>query len=88
MHWQTSRFSHDQAYIIISVEYQEVQKRTAELQTKSAAKVKDLENKIKNAKAIREKELKDAEDGVNKAKKKMAESSKKMKEKYQVIFII
>ena len=61
-----------------------MQKRTADIQKKSAAKVKDLENKIKNAKALREKELKDAEDGVNKAKKKMEESSKKMKEKYQV----
>ena len=54
------------------------------MQKKSAAKVKDLENKIKNAKALREKELKDAEDSVTKAKKKMEESSKKMKGKYQV----
>ena len=46
--------------------------------------MKDLENKIKNAKALREKELKDAEDSVTKAKKKMEESSKKMKGKYQV----
>ena len=48
-------------------------------------KAKDLEDKIKNAKAVREKELKEAEDQVTKAKKKMEESSRKMKEKYQVM---
>lgn len=47
-------------------------------------KAKDLEDKIKNAKAVRERELKEAESGVTKAKKKMEESSRKMKGKYQV----
>ena len=47
-------------------------------------KAKDLEDKIKNAKAVRERELKEAEKGVTAAKKKMEESNKKMKEKYQV----
>lgn len=47
-------------------------------------KAKDLEDKIKNAKAVREKELKEAEGEVNKSKKKMEESGRKMKEKYQV----
>lgn len=47
-------------------------------------KAKDLEDKIKNAKAVREKELKEAEGEVTKSKKKMEESSRKMKEKYQV----
>lgn len=46
--------------------------------------MKDLDNKIKNAKQIRENELKDAEHGVMQAKKKMEESSKIMKQKYQV----
>lgn len=47
-------------------------------------KAKDLEDKIKNAKAVREKELKEAEGEVTKSKKKMEESGRKMKEKYQV----
>jgi len=51
---------------------------------KNSTKVKDLENKIKNAKQIKEKELKDAEQDVTKTKKKMEESSKKMKTKSQV----
>jgi len=46
--------------------------------------VKDLENKIKNSKQIRETELKNAEKEVKDCKKKMEESSKKMKTKFQV----
>lgn len=67
------------------VEYEETAKRTEEIKKKNLAKVKDLENKIKNAKQIREKELKDAEQGVTKAKKKMEESSKIMKQKSQEV---
>ena len=55
-----------------------------EIKSKNTAKVKELENKMKNAKQLREKELKDAEQGVTKAKKKMEESSKTMKQKHQV----
>ena len=47
-------------------------------------RVKELEYKIKNAKAIREKELKQAEQEVKQAKKKIEESQKKAKEKEQV----
>lgn len=60
-------------------------KKAEETQKKMSKKAKDLEDKIKNAKAVREKELKEAEDQVTKAKKKMEESSRKMKEKYQVM---
>lgn len=45
-------------------------------------KVKDLEDKIKNVKAVRERELKEAEGEVIKSKKKMEEFGRKMKEKY------
>lgn len=45
-------------------------------------KVKDLEDKIKNVKAVREKELKEVEGEVIKSKKKMEEFGRKMKEKY------
>ncbi|XP_071166504.1 structural maintenance of chromosomes protein 2-like [Mytilus edulis] len=65
------------------VEQEGITKNAEEVQKKASQKVKDLEDKIKNAKAIREKELKEAETNVGKSKKKMEESSKKMKEKYQ-----
>lgn len=72
---------------MILVEYEETAKRTEEIKKKNLAKVKDLENKIKNAKQLREKELKDAEQGVTNAKKKMEESSKIMKQKSQVNYV-
>ena len=58
-----------------------------EAQTKKEAatkKVADLEYKLKNAKALREKELKDAEDAMKKAKKTADQSNKVTKEKEQV----
>ncbi|XP_053388241.1 structural maintenance of chromosomes protein 2-like [Mercenaria mercenaria] len=67
------------------VEYEETAKRTEEIKKKNSTKVKDLENKIKNAKQLREKELKDAEQAVTKAKKKTEESSKIMKQKSQEV---
>ncbi len=47
-------------------------------------KCKNLEAKIKDAKSFREKELKEAEAGVAKAKKKAEETNKAMKQKQQV----
>ena len=70
--------------MFITVDQEDILKKAEEVQKKASQKVKDLEDKIKNAKAIREKELKEAEANVGKAKKKMEESSKKMKGKYQV----
>ena len=58
-----------------------------ETRTKAVKKVKDLEDKIKNAKAIRERELKEAEQSVAKAKKALDESKKKTKEKEQVCYV-
>ncbi|XP_033637022.1 structural maintenance of chromosomes protein 2-like [Asterias rubens] len=46
-------------------------------------KCKNLEAKIKDAKSFREKELKEAEAGVTKAKKKAEETNKAMKQKQQ-----
>ncbi len=51
---------------------------------KATQKAKDLEYKLKNAKALREQELKQAEADVAKARKEMEASKKKMKEKKQV----
>ncbi|KAL4236668.1 Structural maintenance of chromosomes protein 2 [Mactra antiquata] len=67
------------------VQYEETALKTDEIKKKNSQKVKDLENKIKNGKQLREKELKDAEQGVTQAKKKMEDSSKKMKQKYQEV---
>ncbi|XP_041476004.1 structural maintenance of chromosomes protein 2-like [Lytechinus variegatus] len=52
-------------------------------QKEMTERTKSLEEKIKNAAAVREKELKAAEQEVNKAKKKAEETNKQMKEKQQ-----
>lgn len=67
------------------VEYEETAKRTEEVKKKNLAKVKELEDKIKNSKQLRERELKEAEKDVADKKKMMEESSKKMKTKYQEV---
>ena len=53
-------------------------------QRKAKQKVTDLEAKLHDAKGVREKELRNAENCVAKAKTKMEEASKKMKELHQV----
>lgn len=63
-------------------EYETVHQKTEEIKKKNAGKVKELEDKIKNSKQLREQELKNAEKGVAQAKNAMEESSKKMKVKY------
>ena len=55
-----------------------------ETQRKAKQKVTDLEAKLHDAKGVREKELRNAENCVAKAKTKMEEASKKMKELHQV----
>lgn len=55
-----------------------------ESKVKASASVADLQDKMKNAKALREKELKEAENATAKAKKALENSQKKMKEKQQV----
>ncbi|XP_038075031.1 structural maintenance of chromosomes protein 2-like [Patiria miniata] len=54
-----------------------------EKQKELTEKCKTLEAKIKDAKSVREKELKEAEAGVTKAKKAAEESNKAMKQKQQ-----
>ena len=55
-------------------------------QTRVAAtkRARDLEDKMKNAKAYRERELKEADAAITKAKKTLDESKKKTKAKEQV----
>lgn len=59
------------------VEFKNKQKELSE-------KCQTLEAKIKDAKSVREKELKEAESGITKAKKKADESKKQMEGKYEV----
>ncbi|GFO37153.1 structural maintenance of chromosomes protein [Plakobranchus ocellatus] len=51
-----------------------------ETQKKAQEKVKDLENKLKNASALREKELKEADKKVSDSKKAMEEAAAKAKD--------
>lgn len=69
-----------------SEESEETLKNTKEIQKKAEEKYEVLENKMKNAEAEREKELKDAQKKLDCARTKADASSKKMKEKQQVIF--
>ena len=55
-----------------------------ETQRKAKERVSDLTAKLNDAKGVREKELRNAENCVAKAKTKMGEASKKMKEQQQV----
>lgn len=66
-------------------ESEETLKNTKEIQKKAEEKYEVLENKMKNAEAERERELKDAQKKLDFAKTKADASSKKMKEKQQVI---
>lgn len=59
-------------------------KKTKEVQQNAEEKLKVLENKMKNAEAEREKDLKNAQQKLDGAKKKADASCKKMKEKEQV----
>ena len=70
--------------LLISVEQEEVLSKAQEVQKSASEKVKDLDYKVKHAKELREKELKEAEAAVGKAKKKAEDSLKKMKEMKQV----
>lgn len=54
------------------------------VQEKATKKAKDLEEKMKNASAVRERELKEAQKEITASKKKMEASSKKAREMVQV----
>ncbi|KFO19056.1 Structural maintenance of chromosomes protein 2 [Fukomys damarensis] len=66
-------------------ESEETLKTTKEIQKKAEEKYEILENKMKNAEAERERELKDAQKKLDYAKTKADASSKKMKEKQQEV---
>ena len=55
-----------------------------EIQKKAQEKVKDLENKLKNATALREKELKEADKRVSDCKKAMEDAAAKAKDHLEV----
>ena len=56
------------------------------MQEKATKKAKELEEKMKNASAVRERELKEAEKEIAASKKRMEASSKKAREMVQVRF--
>ncbi|XP_072466568.1 structural maintenance of chromosomes protein 2 isoform X1 [Notamacropus eugenii] len=66
-------------------ESEEILKNTKDTQKKAEEKYAVLENKMKNAEAERERELKDAQKKLDCAKKKADASSRKMKEKQQEV---
>lgn len=80
------KISHRHIYLLYDAEEsEETLKNTKEIQKKAEEKYEVLENKMKNAEAERERELKDAQKKLDCAKTKADASTKKMKEKQQVI---
>jgi hypothetical protein len=69
---------------LFTVDQEQLLKESEERKQKSVALAKELEDKLKNAKALRAQELKQAEKDVNNCKKTMADSKKKLGEKKQV----
>ncbi|ESP01316.1 hypothetical protein LOTGIDRAFT_212851 [Lottia gigantea] len=81
---------HKQLQVVNSIkesiaEQKNIQTESEEKKKKATQKVKELKNKLQNAKAVRENELKEAEDKLSKAKKKMEDYGKKLKDKLQDI---
>jgi len=66
-------------------EQNNILKEAQETQKKTQQKVKDLEYKLKNASALREKELKEADKRVAESKKKMENSAAKSKDHLQEV---
>ena len=67
-----------------TVKQEQVLKNAMETKKKSVARVADLEDKLKNSKTVRERELKQAEKDVDQTKKRYDQSIKKTKDKEQV----
>jgi DNA-binding protein H-NS len=65
-------------------EQDSILKRAAETKKKSVMRVAELEDKVKNAGAVRERELKQAEHEVDEAKSKYDQSIKNTKDKEKV----
>jgi len=68
----------------VTVEQEQVLKNAVETKKKSEARVADLEDKLKNSKSVRERELKQAQNEVEQAKKRFDQSITKTKDKEQV----
>ena len=68
----------------MTAEQEKVLKNAVETKKKSDARVADLEDKLKNSKAVRERELKQAQTDVDQAKKRYNQSITKTKDKEQV----
>ena len=68
----------------VSVDSEELLAQAREVKVAAQKKVKALEDKLKNAQAVRERELKEAEQGVTRAKKTLDNSKKQTKAKEQV----
>jgi len=68
----------------VTEEQEKVLKNAVETKKKSEARVADLEDKLKNSKAVRERELKQAQKDVDEAKKRYSQSITKTKDKEQV----
>jgi len=69
---------------VMSAEQEKVLKNALETKKKSSARVADIEDKLKNSKAVRERELKQAQKDVDQAKKRYDQSISKTKDKEQV----
>jgi uncharacterized protein YgiM (DUF1202 family) len=69
----------------VSVELEERVSHCKQVQVASSQKVKELENKLKDAKSIQEKALKDAENEIKEIKRKSEESRSLWKQREQVL---
>jgi len=79
-----AEFQSDHGVLCCVVEQEKVLKNALETKKKSLARVADLEDKLKNSKAVRERELKQAQKDVDQAKKRYDQSITKTKDKEQV----
>ena len=78
------RHHYTQEDCFVSVDSEELLAQAREVKATAQRKVKALEDKLKNAQAVRERELKEAEQGVTRAKKTLDNSKKQTKAKEQV----
>jgi len=72
------------ALFCCAVDQEKVLKNATETKKKASSRVADLEDKLKNSKVVRERELKQAQTDVDQAKKRCDQSVTKTKDKEQV----
>ena len=68
----------------VTAEQEKMLKNAMETKKKSDARVAELDDKLKNSKAVRERELKQAQADVDQAKKRYNQSITKTKDREQV----